>query len=51
MAALERIAVIEDGPAFLKRCRYCGTLWEETLRSIWIVTPDEAKVAFPDAPI
>lgn len=49
MAALDQIAVIADGPAFLKRCRYCGTLWEESLRSIWAVTPDEAKAAFPSA--
>jgi len=51
MAALERIAVVENGPLFLKRCRFCGTLWEESLRSIWIITPDEAKAAFPTAPI
>lgn len=49
MAALDQIAVIADGPGFLKRCRYCGTLWEESLRSIWIVTPDEAKAVFPHA--
>jgi hypothetical protein len=51
MAALECIAVVEDGPAFLKRCRYCGTLWEEDLRSIWIVTAAKAKAQPPSAPI
>jgi len=49
MAALDRIAVIENGPGFLKQCRHCGTLWEEDLRSIWMVTPDLAKADFPDA--
>jgi hypothetical protein len=51
MAALEVIAVTESGPAFLKRCRSCGSLWDEDLRGIRVVTVAEAKAHYPSAPI
>ena len=50
-AALEQIAVIENGPLFLRRCRYCATLWKENLRSLSPVTTAEAQLIFPSAPL
>ncbi len=43
----EQLAVIPDGPAFLKRCTACGSLWQETLRDARRVTPTEAAMIFP----
>lgn len=47
----EQIAVISDGPAFLNRCKLCGTLWCENLRAARHVTKTEALALFPDARI
>jgi hypothetical protein len=47
----EEVAVIRDGPAFLKRCKLCGTLWFETLRDAARVTRTKALELFPDAQI
>jgi hypothetical protein len=47
----DRIAVRPDGPTFLQRCKQCGTLWHEALHDARIVTPAEAKLIYPDAPL
>jgi hypothetical protein len=44
----EQFAVILDGPAFLKKCNVCGTLWHETLRSAERVSAVEASVLYPN---
>jgi uncharacterized Zn finger protein len=38
---------VSQGPFFLHRCENCGTLWEENLRGMHIVTQQEAKEHFP----
>ena len=43
----ERLAAREDGPSFLRRCRVCGALWNETLRFAEPITPSEALRLFP----
>ncbi len=43
----ENIATTEAGPAFLMRCKICGTLWYETLHSVKRVSPAEATVLYP----
>lgn len=45
----EKVAVTESGPAFLMRCKICGTLWYETLHSVRQVSLDEALVVYPEA--
>jgi hypothetical protein len=47
----ERIAVHPDGPTFLQCCKRCGTLWHEGLHDARIVSPEEAKLIYPDAPL
>ena len=42
-----RLAVISNGPVFLKRCDVCGSLWQETLHDARRITPAEAAVIFP----
>lgn len=44
----EKIAVIPDGPAFLMKCKSCGALWHETLRSAQRIPESEAQVLFHD---
>jgi hypothetical protein len=43
----ETLAAISDGPAFLKRCGDCGTLWVEKLHSVGQVDREEALRQFP----
>ena len=43
----ERLAVIEGGPVFLNRCKLCGALWKEDLRSATLLSPSEAVALFP----
>lgn len=43
----EEIAVKEDGPAFLMRCKNCGTLWYEKLYSAERLSAPEARRLFP----
>jgi hypothetical protein len=43
----ERLAVVPDGPMFLKRCKVCGCLWQETLRDARELSPEEAAQKFP----
>ena len=43
----ERLAVIEDGPAFLNRCKLCGALWNESLHSATLISPSEAVALYP----
>ena len=47
----EQIAVFPDGPTFLKRCKLCGMLWHETLRSVKHVSAVEALALYPGAKI
>ena len=44
----ERLAVVPQGPEFLKRRKVCGTLWLETLRYAVSISVEEAKASFPD---
>jgi hypothetical protein len=44
---LETVAVHEDGPTFLKRCRRTKALWHETLHDIRQVDLIEAKALYP----
>jgi hypothetical protein len=39
----EKIATIEDGPAFLMKCSVCRALWHETLHAARSVSPQEAR--------
>ena len=43
----EQLAVIANGPVFLKRCNVCGSLWQETLRDASRITSTEAAKIFP----
>ena len=43
----EQLAVIANGPEFLKRCNVCGSLWQETLRDANRHTSTEAAKVFP----
>ena len=43
----ERLAAIEDGPAFLNRCKLCGALWNESLHSATLVSASEAVALYP----
>jgi uncharacterized Zn finger protein len=47
-ARFERVAVREDGPSFLMRCRNCGTLWNEQLSGAATMPPETAKTVYPD---
>jgi uncharacterized Zn finger protein len=47
-ARFERLAVREDGPSFLMRCRNCGTLWDEQLRGAATVSSETAQTVYPD---
>jgi hypothetical protein len=44
----ERLAVCVDGPAFLQRCKTCGSLWRETLHDARLISKDEASNLYPD---
>lgn len=44
----EKIAVKEDGPAFLMRCKNCGALWYEKLHSVDRLSVSEARRLFPE---
>lgn len=46
---LETLAVQSDGPAFLKRCTACGTLWHETLHDMRALSRKEAEGLYPEA--
>lgn len=43
----EPLAAIEDGPAFLNRCKLCGALWNEGLHSATLVSASEAVALYP----
>ena len=45
----ERLGVRPEGPAFLVRCVFCDTLWDETVRGARRITVDEARPIYPDA--
>lgn len=47
-ARFERVAVREDGPSFLMRCRNCGMLWDEQLRGAATVSPETAPIVYPN---
>ena len=47
----ERVAAFADGPTFLSRCKLCGTLWHETLRSAKHVSTAEAQALYPGAQV
>lgn len=47
----ERIATFQDGPTFLTRCKLCGRLWHETLRSAQHVSTSEALALYPGTQI
>ena len=42
----EQLALIPDGPTFLKRCNVCGSLWQESLQDARLLTPPEAATLF-----
>jgi len=44
----ERLAVREDGPSFLMRCRTCDTLWDEQLHGAGILSAEIAPAIYPD---
>ena len=43
---LEEIAISEEGPLFLYRCKICGTLWEANLREAHPISEKVAKTQF-----
>jgi hypothetical protein len=47
----EQIAVHPQGPALLKRCRLCGTLWGMDTRMAGRLTREQAVAIYPDAPL
>jgi len=46
-----RVAVIEQGPAFLMRCDVCGSLWQEMLHDAKLLNRSEAAGIYPEAKI
>lgn len=45
----EQVAVIPNGPAFLKRCKKCGSLWDVELRTVSRISREDALKEFPGA--
>ncbi len=44
---LAQIAVENDGPLFLYRCKSCGAIWVESLRECHVISSKEAEFLFP----
>lgn len=47
--ALDQIAVEPNGPAFLHRCRSCGSYWDVDLRKAVPISEVEARRLYPHA--